>query len=362
VDGKLAFQRMARKVIALRILIASPSDVEAEREIISDVISRWNAAHSRSTGIILEAIHWETHAYPAAGDRPQAIINSQIVDDADVVVGVFWSRLGTPTGLAPSGTAEEIERLRRKGKSVLLYFSTAPIPQHNDLKQFQLLQDYKQALKKDTLFWEFADAEELHKLVTQHLASLANHFAQKQAMGDGTNVKRNGNLVTLRSFQRKISRDESDTWRDGEGVPAAIATFRNDPIQGMNVARVDGLRAQITFNDHDGGEVARVNNGCWLGNPFNHTSLGVGSTKELIIAVVPDPATPATIENTRSNAANYEFEGTELKPLSPQIYDVNVRLIGTIREEGDVVADFRFTLDLRAEPSLKYGWTTKQMD
>jgi hypothetical protein len=353
---------MARRVVAIRILISSPRDVTSELEVVTDVITRWNAAHSRSTGIIFEAIHWNTHAHPASGDRPQAIINSQIVDDADVVVGIFWSRLGTPTGVAPSGTAEEIERLRRAGKRVLLYFSSAPIPQDHDAEQFRSLQAYKQALSRNSLFWNFSTPEELHKIFTQHLASLANEIAQEQTAGGDEKGKHSANLVSLKPFARWIELDDSGTWRDGGNVPAAIATFRNDPIKGVTVARVNELKAQVTFYEHDGGEAVRVNQGCWLGDPFNHTSLGVGSTKELIIAIVPDPATPAAVENTRSNAANYEYEGTALKQLSPNVYDVNVRLIGTVKDEGDMVADFHFTVDLRKSPRLLREWTTRSVD
>src|SRR5216684_9295766 len=100
---------MARNTIVFRVLIASPSDVERERETVANAIGQWNAAHSTSMGVMLEPIRWETHAYPATGDYPQGIINRQIVDDCDVVVGLFWSRLGTATPTAASGTIEEIE-------------------------------------------------------------------------------------------------------------------------------------------------------------------------------------------------------------------------------------------------------------
>jgi len=130
---------MARNTIVFRVLIASPSDVARERKVLAQSFERWNAAHSASMGVMLEPIQWETHAHPAVGDYPQGIINRQIVDDSDIVVGVFWSRLGTPTPVAASGTVEEIERLRARGKRVLLYFSSADLPQNFDRKQFDQL-------------------------------------------------------------------------------------------------------------------------------------------------------------------------------------------------------------------------------
>jgi len=96
----------------LNVLIASPSDVGKEREIVTKVIHDWNASHFASTGIILIPVKWESHAYPAMGGRPQAIITKQIVESGDILIGIFGYRLGTPTGKVQSGTIEEIEEFR----------------------------------------------------------------------------------------------------------------------------------------------------------------------------------------------------------------------------------------------------------
>jgi hypothetical protein len=71
----------------------------------------------------VELINWRTHAHPEAGRRPQALINRQFADRADIVLAIFWQRLGSRTGKAVSGTVEEIERAQRRGKPVMVYFS-----------------------------------------------------------------------------------------------------------------------------------------------------------------------------------------------------------------------------------------------
>ena len=58
---------------------------------------------------MLEPVGWETHSVPELGDRPQAIINRQILRESDLLIAVFWTRIGTATGAHPSGTVEEIE-------------------------------------------------------------------------------------------------------------------------------------------------------------------------------------------------------------------------------------------------------------
>jgi hypothetical protein len=161
-----------RSATVIRVLIASPSDVSKERQVLTDVVYSWNAANFAATGVLLYPMKWDTHAYPSCGDRPQAIINKQIVDECDILLGVFWSRLGTPTGVAMSGTAEEIERLRKKGKKILLYFSTACLPSDYDHEQLELLRIYQRTLEKDTLYWNFADCDELFRESSRHLATI----------------------------------------------------------------------------------------------------------------------------------------------------------------------------------------------
>ena len=61
------------------VMIASPSDVATERQIIRDVVNGWNAIHAVDRQLVLLPCAWETHASPAMGDRAQAIINKQLL-------------------------------------------------------------------------------------------------------------------------------------------------------------------------------------------------------------------------------------------------------------------------------------------
>src|SRR5437762_10401769 len=119
---------MRNNARVIEILLAGPSDVKKELQVVRNVINDWNAAHSRTENTSLEAIHWDTHAFPEIGDRPQNIINKQLVDKCDLLIAVFWKSIGSPTGVAASGTIEEIERFRSSGRPVMLYFSEARLP------------------------------------------------------------------------------------------------------------------------------------------------------------------------------------------------------------------------------------------
>lgn len=135
---------MAYNARVFRIFIASPSDVEEEREVISRIIREWNDLHSFERKIVLLPLRWETHSAPELGKRPQEIINTEIVDHADMAVGVFWTRIGTPTGEYASGTIEEIERLGMANKIVMCYFSKAKVELDAiDLDQYKQLKEFK---------------------------------------------------------------------------------------------------------------------------------------------------------------------------------------------------------------------------
>lgn len=141
----------------LRVLIASPSDVVEERDIAVRAIQEWNDLHASERQIVLLPLRWETHSAPDYGRRPQESINKQVVDHCDLVVGIFWTRIGSPTGVADSGTIEEIERVASLGRPVMLYFSQAnKNPDQIDVDQLTKLRDFKKRIFPTALVENYA--------------------------------------------------------------------------------------------------------------------------------------------------------------------------------------------------------------
>lgn len=153
-----------------RILIASPSDVVEEREIVVKTIQEWNDINSYEKQIVLLPLRWETHTSPEYGKRPQEIINKQIVDHCDLLIGVFWTRIGTPTGVNLSGTLEEIERVASNGKPVMLYFSKVKQePDEIDVEQLLKLRDFKKNTYQKALVENFNSQIEFRDKLTKHI-------------------------------------------------------------------------------------------------------------------------------------------------------------------------------------------------
>lgn len=163
---------MPQQGLIYRILVASPSDCIQERKAVPEVVYSWNAANSFQASAIIDPVMWETHAIPELGDRPQAIINKQLVEKCDILIGTFWTRLGTRTGEAESGTVEEIEKFRAAGKPVLLYFSSVPVvPESIDRKQYEALSKYKKQLEKKGIVFRYDSIGDFREQFQRHLSS-----------------------------------------------------------------------------------------------------------------------------------------------------------------------------------------------
>lgn len=171
----------------VRVLIASPSDVAEERRHITEVIHRWNADNAEATRTVLMPVRWETHATSEAGGHPQEIVNRQIVHSSDMLIGVFWTRLGTPTKNSPSGTVEEIEHFIDAEKPVSLFYSARPVhPGNIDQEQWQALEQFKLRTRSGALTFEFADLMELERMVTSALVrTVRERFGVPDDLGAG---------------------------------------------------------------------------------------------------------------------------------------------------------------------------------
>ncbi|NAZ98077.1 DUF4062 domain-containing protein [Vibrio toranzoniae] len=158
-----------------KVFLASPSDVAKERQIAREVIQKWNDLHSEETGVILQAIGWETHSYSAMGDRAQGVLNKQILQDADFLIGMFWTRIGTPTGDHESGTLEEIREHIQKDKLAMICFSDQPVQMGSvDQEQYQKLVDFKAECYQKGLVSSYETLENFSNIINEALIRRVN--------------------------------------------------------------------------------------------------------------------------------------------------------------------------------------------
>ena len=159
----------------VKILVASPGDVDEERKMAVEVILDWNTRHPNSR-IRLEAVLWERYAAPenrGDGKGPQETINRQLVDECDFAIGIFWTRIGTPTKIAPGGAVEEVQRILASHKPVMLYFSNVAYRRNEiELDQIAKLDAFRTAMRGDGLVWEYEERHEFENQFARHLELL----------------------------------------------------------------------------------------------------------------------------------------------------------------------------------------------
>jgi hypothetical protein len=174
------------------VLICSPSDLEEERRVATEAINDWNAQHASAESVVLLPVKWETHAMPQSGTRPQEAINRQLVRNCDILVGMFWTRIGTSTGVAESGTVEEITQFVGSGKPAMLYFSSRPIdPNRIDLAQNKKLKAFKAAIYEKALTGSFSQLDELRGLLLRDLMSQVRELKRGKPASDRSTEKIN---------------------------------------------------------------------------------------------------------------------------------------------------------------------------
>ena len=170
------------------VFVASPSDMKVEREKLKEVIDELNTTWSRPFSIRLDLVRWETHALPGIGTDPQDVINNEMPSDKDIFIGLMWSKYGTPTARASSGTEEEFEnalaRYRKHPESIriMFYFKDAPLPPSQiDTDQLARVQRFKASLGTEgTLYRSFNDLDEFEQLIRMHLGLQMQHFHRQQ--------------------------------------------------------------------------------------------------------------------------------------------------------------------------------------
>lgn len=178
---------MSFNATVLNVMIASPSDVATERQNARDIIHAWNAIHAEDRQLVLLPSGWESHAAPLMGDRPQAIINKQVLERCDLLVAIFWTRLGSPTGEAASGTVEEINKHLSAGKQAMIYFSNAPVrPDSVDEQQYGALKQFRKECEGRGLIDTYSSMEEFRDKFTRQLTqTIMREFKRPAAVTEG---------------------------------------------------------------------------------------------------------------------------------------------------------------------------------
>ena len=157
-----------------RVFLACPQDLNAERSKFIRLLETVNNLRAHSLGFHLQAVGWE-RIIPSHG-RPQTLINEEL-ETADLVVVMFWNRIGSPASAnsKETGTIEEFNRATTKFKRhgtpmVWVYFKKPSAEVDN---QLQGVLDFRRGLETgyDIFFREFSTTEEWEEMFREHLVA-----------------------------------------------------------------------------------------------------------------------------------------------------------------------------------------------
>ncbi len=154
--------------------MACPGDLVAERSRFPRLLETVNNLRAHSLGFHLEPVGWES-VIPSFG-RPQDLINKEL-EGADLVIVMFWNRIGSPSGRDPktTGTLEEYQWACRlfewnQRPVVWIYFRK---PTEEAGEQLEAVLNFRRILEsgKDIFFREYTHLEDWEEMLREHLVA-----------------------------------------------------------------------------------------------------------------------------------------------------------------------------------------------
>ncbi len=185
-------QRRFRK---LRLFVAAPSDLSAERARLSLVVEDLKTLASH-VGVVLELVDWR-QVVPDLG-RPEQIILDQLQPDSwDIFIGILWHRFGTPPQQCDpatgneylSGTEEEFRvayRLwQQHQRPRIMFYWCKRSPAYDDVDPIQLQRvkqffaSFAPTADHPGLYQIFDTVESFERLVRKNLTDFLLQYAEQ---------------------------------------------------------------------------------------------------------------------------------------------------------------------------------------
>ncbi len=181
---------------SVKVVIVSPGDVQIERNSVLAVVGDLNAGLAAEIGIEFKAWRWEDDSRPGLHKMgPQGLIDDLMeIEDSDIVIGIFWTRFGTPVHDAKSGSEHELNRAKKSWDEtgrpdVWVYFGEKLLPSYprgvEEIRQLSLVAEFKESFSPDNpqwsngLRWGYKSNEEFAQRLKKHLET----WLQERAKG-----------------------------------------------------------------------------------------------------------------------------------------------------------------------------------
>lgn len=186
---------MPIKKTIYKVILSSPSDIENERNIVETVVDEINGIY-KNEPVLLQLFRWETDVRPSFHIKgPQGLIDRELdIKNCDMLIGIFYMKLGTPSPDYISGTVHEIDQAIKSinKPEIMLYFKKPTeinLEEFDDeqYQQYKRVKEFKKNIKSAGIICEFGKEEELRTLLIRHFINFLN--TKKEEVYDSKEVK-----------------------------------------------------------------------------------------------------------------------------------------------------------------------------
>lgn len=194
---------------ALKLFIATPGDLNRERNSFVEIITEVNRIKAHQVGYHLEPVGWEV-TLPGNG-RAQSIINKQIMG-CDLFIMIFWEHWGSPTGKYSSGTEEEYYTAMHNYENIgtpeiWLFFKDSQV----DSEDTKIIHDFRRKIEEERkLFYKsFNTLTDWENLLRQYLCQWIDELdrSKDDRIDDEVAINDKSDILIEISFQDYVYTD-----------------------------------------------------------------------------------------------------------------------------------------------------------
>lgn len=242
---------MPYPALGITMLISTPSDIPHEDlATVARTVSQWNVAMGRASNAVVVPISWSEHAVAAFGERPQAVLNEQLVDIADMALVLFADRLGTPTGEAESGTLEELELMVAAGKPVCVLVNRGPRPLSGTeaVAEKQRLESAIEDLQQRAIVLPYANHAELVGRLNNMLSQATGKVAGSSSAVPITPVGHDEAIGVWPTVARENIQETDSKGRLKTRIKRSLVLTNRTgrPVENVHFTVPEGVQARVT--------------------------------------------------------------------------------------------------------------------
>lgn len=213
------------------IFVSSPSDVDEERRIASEVIELLNSSPFITDRCALKPLAYEKIVPAAVGETPQKTVDCYMIlpDQADIFICIMWSRMGTPIidsegKKYQSGTEYEFTTAYKAYQEnekpyILLYRGMKNIPIEADFRQVGLVKAFFEKFKGNEadfkgFYKKYKNNEEFKEILRYDLEKIISKIIPLASDGKITPVYASSELQYYPSQLKDfVTQNRADEWQ-----------------------------------------------------------------------------------------------------------------------------------------------------